>query len=219
MMKQSTLASLASLALFSAAPADTAPTEDKKLTEAEKAKAMAEHLEGSEVLSIDQDKQSANTRELIMEQTNPTVIELLKDVESLMGKATDSLEDGETGGDTIAMQTEIIEKIYEAAKQRQSSSQSPESGESMGAMLQMMGEMMGKGEGQQPGKDKDGQSEQGGEGSTGDSDAANTESNGPAKGKKPVERRIPRAAGKSGQKLPPEFQEALDGYNKKGSAE
>ncbi len=48
------------------------------------------------------------------------MIELLSDVEILMGKATDSLEDGDTGGDTIAMQTEIIEKIYEAAKQRAS---------------------------------------------------------------------------------------------------
>ena len=33
-----------------------------------------------------------------------------------MAQATDRLEDADTDGDTIAMQTEIIEKIYEAAK-------------------------------------------------------------------------------------------------------
>ena len=88
----------------------------------------------------------------------------------------------------------------------------------MGAMLDMMGQMMGKKPGEKLGKDKDGKSEQGGEGSTGDSDAANTESTGSVKGKKAIERRIPRSAGKSGQTLPQEFQKALDGYNKKAPA-
>ena len=84
----------------------------------------------------------------------------------------------------------------------------------MGAMLEMMGQMMGK----KPGKDQDKKSNQGGEGSTGDSDSANTNNNGSAKGKKGVERRVPRAAGKSGTTLPPEFQKALDGYNKASKA-
>lgn len=84
----------------------------------------------------------------------------------------------------------------------------------MGAMLEMMGQMMGKEPGQQPGEGKDAKSEQGGEGATGDSDAANTDSNGPAKGQKATDRRVPRAAGVSGNTLPPEFQKALDGYNK-----
>ena len=119
-MKKLTLTTLASAAaLATALAAPPSGKEAKDMTEAEKAKAIVEHQDGSEDLSIDQDKQSANTRELIMEQTDSKVITLLKDVESLMGKATDSLEDGDTGGDTIAMQTEIIEKIYEAAKQRQ----------------------------------------------------------------------------------------------------
>ena len=46
------------------------------------------------------------------------MIELLTEVETLMAKTTDKLEDGDTSGDTIAMQTEIIEKIYEAAKEK-----------------------------------------------------------------------------------------------------
>lgn len=120
-MKKSILAALASVAAIAASHAEPPEkAETKKLTEAEKAKAIVEHQEGAEEVSIDQDKQSANTRELIMEQTDPKVISLLKEVEILMGKATDSLEDADTGGDTIAMQTEIIEKIYEAAKEKQS---------------------------------------------------------------------------------------------------
>jgi len=80
----------------------------------------------------------------------------------------------------------------------------------MGAMLEMMGQMMGK----KPGEDQDSKSNQGGEGSTGESDSANTENKGVAKGEKGSERRVPRAAGKSVTTLPPEFQKARDGYNK-----
>ncbi|MFT6179065.1 MAG: hypothetical protein ACJAQT_001228 [Akkermansiaceae bacterium] len=78
-------------------------------------------------------------------------------------------------------------------------------------MLDMMGQMMGKKPGAKPG-----------EGMKGDSDAANTDTSGESKGEdetaKKGERRVPRAAGKSGTKLPPEFQKALDGYNKKAKA-
>ena len=77
-------------------------------------------------------------------------------------------------------------------------------------MLDMMGQMMGK----KQSENSDQKSEKGGEGSTGDSDAANTENGGNANGQKDAERRVPRAAGKSGSKLPSEFQKALDGYNK-----
>jgi len=84
----------------------------------------------------------------------------------------------------------------------------------MGAMLEMMGQMMGK----KPGENQDKESTQGGEGSTGESDSANTDTNGIAKGDKGVERRVPRTAGKSGNTLPPEFQKALDGYNKAAKA-
>lgn len=98
-----------------------APPEEKpeKLTETQKAKALVKHQEGSEKVSIDQDKQAANAQELLALQTNPKVITLLNEVEILMAKATDRLEDADTGGDTIAMQTEIIEKIYEAAKAKE----------------------------------------------------------------------------------------------------
>lgn len=209
-MKATLITALASAGLFAVGFADPVNEENTtKATEADKAKALVDHQEGSEKVSIDQDKQAANAQELIIEQTDQKVIDLLIKVETLMGQTTDQLEDGNTGGDTIAMQTEIIEKIYEAAQQKAQGK--PSSGQgSMGAMLEMMGQMMGK----VPGKDQDAESNQGGEGSTGDSDSANTDNNGAANGTKGEERRVPRATGRSGNTLPPEFQKALDGYNK-----
>ncbi|YCM44447.1 hypothetical protein V2O64_00245 [Verrucomicrobiaceae bacterium 227] len=206
------LAFVALLATSSAEPAKEKPAPEGKATEAEKVTALNTHREGSEKAAIDQDKQAANASELIDEQTNQKVIDLLNQVESLMGETTDRLEDGNTGGDTIAIQTEIIEKIYEAAKQKaQSPSEgsSPEGQQSMGAMLEMMEQMMGKGK-----EAKDKPSQQGGpDEKKADSDSTNEASSGPSNTQK-GERRVPRAAGKSGTNLPPEFQKALEGYNK-----
>lgn len=115
-MKITLLTALASAGLLATGFADPVKEDAKKPTEAEKAQALVKHQVGSEKVSIDQDKQAANAQELLAEQTNPKVIELLNQVEILMAQATDRLEDSDTSGDTIAMQTEIIEKIYEAAK-------------------------------------------------------------------------------------------------------
>jgi len=118
-MKATLITALASAGLLATGFADPVKENStKQPTEADKAKALLEHQEGSEKVSIDQDKQTANAQELLLEQTNPKVIALLTEVETLMAKATDELEDGNTSGDTIAMQTEIIEKIYEAAKEK-----------------------------------------------------------------------------------------------------
>lgn len=183
--------------------------QEEQPTEKEKAKALLSHQEGADKVSIDQDKQSGDVQELLTEQTDTKVIKLLTEVEILMAKTTDRLEDFNTGGETIAMQTEIIEKIYEAAKAKNSSPSSGPPSPGSSAMLEMMEQMMGKGQGSPA------ESNKGGEGSTGDSDAANTENSGDIKRSKPGERRVPRAAGKSGAQLPAEFQRAIDGYNKK----
>ncbi len=115
-MNTKLLTALASAGLLIPSLADPVIAPPKPITEAEKAQALVQHQTGSEKVSIDQDKQAANAQELLAEQTNPKVIALLNEVEILMGQATDRLEDANTGGDTIAIQTEIIEKIYEAAK-------------------------------------------------------------------------------------------------------
>ncbi|MGJ8695306.1 MAG: hypothetical protein ACSHYF_03250 [Verrucomicrobiaceae bacterium] len=92
--------------------------EEKKATAKEKAEATEKHNKGTAKLSEDQDSVAADVQELVDEQTNPKVIELLTEVETLMAETIDKLDARDTGGETIATQTEIIEKIYEAAKEK-----------------------------------------------------------------------------------------------------
>ncbi|MDE0834894.1 MAG: hypothetical protein OSA84_00920 [Akkermansiaceae bacterium] len=175
--------------------------------------AMDRHSRGSEKLADEQDELSADVQQLVIEQTVPKVIELLTDVEGIMDETTDYLVEADTGGVTIAAQTEIIEKIHEAAKAKQKKSGSGEAG---GAMMDMMERMMskGKGEGEAEGEGKGkGAGNKGGEGQTGESDAANTSEAGTA-GNKLDERTVPKAAGQAGKSLPGEFQKALDAYNR-----
>ncbi len=171
------------------------------------------HRDAANEVADRQDELSADVQQLTIEQTVPKVIELLNEVEDMMDEATDHLAEAETGGKTIAAQTEVIEKIHEAAKAKQQQSGSGASG---GAMMDMMERMMGKEPGgKAKGKGKGGgPSEQGGtEGQTGDSDSANTTTNGEVGGKLEV-RTVPKAGGSAGRNLPEEFNRALDAYNR-----
>jgi hypothetical protein len=171
----------------------------------------AKHKDGSVKLSEDQDELSADVQQLILEQTVPQVIELLGQVEDIMGETTDKLAEADTGGDTMAAQTEIIEKIHAAAKKRQSEDGGGKSG---GAMMDMMERMMGKKpEGQGKGKDGEPKNDGGGGGITGDSDSGNDAGGGKTDGKS-EERRVPKAGGSAGQEIPSEFKKALDAYNR-----
>ena len=113
-MKKTILTSLLGLGLMAPSGAE----ESKKPTEAAKAEAAVKHDKGTQKLADDQDTVSADVQELIDEQTNAKVIDLLSQVETLMAVTTDRLDEKNTGGETIAIQTEIIEKIYEAAKEK-----------------------------------------------------------------------------------------------------
>ncbi len=181
------------------------------LAAAEEAQApLAQHRDGSARLADEQDELSADVQQLVIEQTVPQVIELLEEVEKIMDEATDRLADADTGGETIAAQTEIIEKIHAAAKQRQSASGSGEAG---GAMMDMLERMMGKqpdGEGKKPGEQP---GEQAGQGGGGESDSANDATGGDAGGPREI-RRVPKAAGSAGRDIPDEVQQAFDAYNR-----
>lgn len=180
---------------------------------------VKKHREGSTKVADNQDELSADVQQLTIEQTVPKVIELLSEVEKIMDEATDNLAAYDTGGNTLAAQTEIIEKIYEAAKekQKQKGSGKPGSGKPGSAMMDMMERMMGKSpDGDQPGKGKgkgDKASNTGGNGLNGDSDAANSVDGGLTGGKSEV-RKVPKAAGSAGRALPEEFNKALDAYNR-----
>jgi len=181
------------------------------------AELLAQHRDGSAKIADEQDELSADVQQLVIEQASPKVIELLGEVENIMDEATDLLSESDTGGKTIAAQTEIIEKIHAAAKEKQS--QSGGGGKPGSAMMDMMERMMGKkpGEGEGKGKGKgEGKGEggeQGGKGQTGLSDTANEATNGQSGGKNEL-RRVPKAAGAANLALPEEFRKAFDAYNR-----
>lgn len=180
--------------------------------------------ESSEKLAEVQDELSADVMELIESQTVPQVIELLEEVEKIMAEVTDDLLESKTGGETMAAQTEILEKILAAAKKKQqaSSESSPDSKESMGAMMDMMERMTGKEPGDQQGPPKEGgdkPSDKGdGGGSTGDSDSANGQNDGNSSDLT-SERVIPKGSAPSGRSLPNEFRKLLDAYNRNSSTQ
>ncbi len=178
-----------------------------------KADKQAKHKDGSVKVADKQDELSADVQQLTIEQTVPQVIELLNDVEKIMDEATDRLASQDTGGDTIAAQTEIIEKIHAAAKEKKK--QSGGGGDSGSAMMDMMERMMGKKpEGEKPGEGKDGKpGDKGGQGMNGLSNTGNDPTGGEISGKSEA-RRVPKAAGNAGHSLPEEFRKALDAYNR-----
>lgn len=175
---------------------------------------VAKHIDGASAVADAQDELAADVQQLKIEQTRPEVIKLLKEVESLMDEATNRLADGDTGGETMAVQTEIIEKIHAAAKVRQAQeSNSPASS----AMMDMMERMMGR-RPQGEGKGKDGKvGENAGADNGGDSDVASS-AEGAAGGGKNEERRVPKAAGGSGVEIPEEFRKMFDAYNRGAEA-
>ena len=81
--------------------------------------ALKQHGEKAQSLAIKQDELSADVQDLIDEQTDAEVIGILREIEVIMADATDLLEQKNTGGATIATETEVIEKIFEAAKKKQ----------------------------------------------------------------------------------------------------
>lgn len=195
-------------ALASFAPA----AEEASKEQPPKEEARVQHKEGSDKVAEDQDELSADVEQLVIEQTVPKVIELLGKVEDIMDEATEKLATADTGADTIAAQTEIIELIHAAAKEKQNQSSS----QSGGAMMDMMERMMGKepGQQQQPkpgGKESD--NEKGGGGVTGDSNTASEAVPGQAGGNGET-RRIPKAAGSAKIEIPEEFRKAFDAYNR-----
>lgn len=172
--------------------------------------ALTKHREGSAKIADQQDELSADVQQLTIEQTVPQVIELLNQVKQIMDEATDNLAKFDTGGNTLAAETEVIEKIHAAAKEKQKQQGSSQSGS---AMMDMMERMMGKKpDGEATGKDGK-PSDKGSNGVNGLSDEANGATSGETGGKNEA-RRIPKAGGSAGHALPEEFRKALDAYNR-----
>ena len=178
---------------------------EESLTEA-----IVQHREGSNEVADKQDELAADVQQLTVEQTIPEVIKLLSEVETIMDEATDQLAKYDTGGRTIAAQTEIIEKIHAAAKEKKRQQGSGKSGD---AMMEMMERMMGK----KPESDQEGQGKKpgnkAGQGQSGLPDTTNELDLGNSTGKSEA-RRIPKASGNQNVIIPEEFRKALDAYNR-----
>jgi hypothetical protein len=169
------------------------------------------HRAGADKVAEEQDELSADVQQLTIEETVPQVIQLLQEVGDIMDEATDWLMEPDTGGRTIAAQTEIIEKIHAAAKERQKQQGSGQAG---GAMMDMMERMMGKEPGKAGQKPGDPGGDQGGPGNKfGESDTPNENITGDGSERVEV-RKVPKAAGTAGRALPEEFRKALDAYNR-----
>lgn len=197
-----TIIALCALASF-------APAEEAEMTREE---IQLKLEEGASEVAGEQDELSADVQQLVIEQTVPKVIELLSEVEDIMDETIDRLDQTDTGGETLAAQTEVIEKIHAAAKEKQKQGGGSPSGS---AMMDMMERMMGKtpdadkksnGKGDKPGDSS-------GEGQTGLSDAEN-DLNGGQVGDNTEARRVPKASGNTSLEIPAEFRKAFDAYNR-----
>ena len=74
----------------------------------------AKHKETASKLAVQQDELQADTSDLILGETNEEVVELLKKCRHAMNDAVDLLEVYNTGGQTLAAQSDVIELIYQA---------------------------------------------------------------------------------------------------------
>jgi hypothetical protein len=168
--------------------------------------------DASTKLADEQDELQADLMDLISTQSDAKVIKLLKRCQKATNDAVDLLEVGNTGGQTIAAQTEVIELIYKATKQMNSDSQgNPKPGTN--TMMTMMERMLGMEQQAKNSRALTAGNGTGGEGAYEGSpnteavEAIDTQSTS-------KERTVPKSTGSGVTEMPEEFREVMDAYNK-----
>lgn len=189
----------------------------------------AKHKETAAKLAGQQDELQADTSDLIMGETNEEVVELLKKCRHAMNDAVDLLEIYNTGGQTLAAQSEVIELIYQAAKAKMTNAggEPKPGGQALMDMLrqllgmdsdsQAMEQQEGDGEGQGKGENgsQKGKGNNPGHGADGKSNMDSTQEKGVSNPDMATETRsVPKSTGMSADDMPAEFRKALDAYNK-----
>ncbi|MEM7385638.1 MAG: hypothetical protein AAF514_11900 [Verrucomicrobiota bacterium] len=155
------------------------------------------YLEKARQLAKRQKEGVTETRKLLEEFPFPGIAEVLLRTQMLMGEVADRLARPDTGGETIAAETEIIEMLAAASE---SSSAGGGAEASMEEMMQMLGQMQ---IGQTAGGNSQG----------GDSRKANESVEGHAEGARSRERETDRVTGvQSDDDLPSDFREVLELY-------
>lgn len=189
----------------------------------------AKHKEAASKLAGQQDELQADTSDLIMGETNEDVVELLKKCRHAMNDAVDLLEVYNTGGQTLAAQSDVIELIYQAANAKMTGAggQPKPGGQALMDMLrQLLGmdsdsqaaeqqEGEGEGEGEGQNGSRKGNGSNSGQGADGKSNMASTQEKGVSNPDMATETRsVPKSTGMSADDMPSEFRKALDAYNK-----
>lgn len=181
------------------------------LMAAEPGEESSERHRKIENITVEQDELQADVQELVAEQTDKEVIRMLEECQEFMNEAIDGLERYDTGGKTIAAQTDVIKKIHEAAKQRASSCGNG----SMDSMLQMMEGMMGQEKKDSSGNEQEGnENDSPGKGGNGEGEAKKQPVTGNNTTERKHPRRLPKSGGKEDISYPREFSKAMDAYNK-----
>lgn len=185
----------------------------------------AKHQEIATKLARQQDELQADTSDLILGETNVNVISLLKKCRHSMNDAVDLLEAYQTGGQTLAAQSEVIELIYQAAKEKMTG---PDGKPKPGgrALMDMLRQLLGMdnddlAQGQQmeneigDGEGQNGAGKNPGKGMDGHSNMASTQQLGISNPDMATDQRsVPKSAGVSTSDMPVEFHRALEAYNK-----
>lgn len=186
----------------------------------------AKHKETASKLAVQQDELQADTSDLILGETNEEVVELLKKCRHAMNDAVDLLEVYNTGGQTLAAQSDVIELIYQAAKAKMTGADGqPKPGGR--ALMDMLRQLLGMDHDAQSAEQQEGGDEKGQEGSqkgsgnnsgrgtNGKSNMASSQDKGVSNPDTAVETRsVPKSTGMSADDMPSEFRKALDAYNK-----
>ena len=166
----------------------------------------------SEEITERQDELSADAQELIEIQTQEGVIQKLEEMENTMLEATLKLLNNDTGGETIAIQTEIIEKAYEAAKEKQSNQSNQSSTDK--ALLDALEKMLGKnGESKKKSSKKQAGNSSGEGGEDAKSSASDSQQHSSQRSFNGTSRSVPSVTPTSGELLPLEFQKLVEEYN------
>lgn len=129
----------------------------------------------------------------------PKIVKMLDQAMAAMADATELLDRPDTGGRTIAAETEVIELLSESINQG-SGSGSSSSSAAMGMMMGMMG--MTPSNGPTPGGNPTG----------GNTTKSTDPIQGTGKGGTPGERTVTKAGGRSSSAFPAEFRDALEGF-------
>ena len=154
-----------------------------------------------------QDNLQAHWQELQADYDNPKIEPLLKECQKAMNDVLDYLEQEETGGPTLAAESEVIEKIYEAAEQK---ANSPQASQGMKGLLMMMQSMMGKASG--PAAPTPGKGGSSGENLSQGSKTSPTQEKGDSAPQKQSGRRVGKSTGSAGVEVSEEFRQEMENY-------